>query len=77
MSYSTLKQAILDLAKLGDLLEINEEVDGDLEAACLHRLAREKYNHAIYFTKIKGSPFPAVSNLFGTEERAKFLLRHA
>ncbi len=31
---------------------------------------------AILFERVQGSSFPAVSNLFGTLERARFLLRH-
>lgn len=31
---------------------------------------------AILFERVKGSPFPAVCNLFGTKERCNFIFRH-
>lgn len=31
---------------------------------------------ALLFERVAGSPFPAVSNLFGTQARARFLFRH-
>ena len=31
---------------------------------------------AILFEKVKGSPFQAVSNIYGTIERTEFLFRH-
>ena len=30
---------------------------------------------AVYFEKVKGSAFPAVSNLFGTLEQSRFIFR--
>jgi 4-hydroxy-3-polyprenylbenzoate decarboxylase len=41
----------------------------------IHRQVYENGGPAIYFEKIKGSPFPAVSNLYGTWERTQFLFR--
>ncbi|MCC7303508.1 MAG: UbiD family decarboxylase [Bacteroidia bacterium] len=75
MGYSSLRSAIEDLRKAGQLLHIPEEVDPELEMAAIHRQINNIAGPAIYFEKVKGSPFPAVSNLFGTMDRARFLFR--
>lgn len=76
MSYSSLRAAVNDLEKTGQLIRIKSEVDPDLEMAEIHRRIYEKQGPAIYFEKIKDSPFPAVSNLYGTFDRTRFLFRH-
>ena len=76
MSYRSLKAAVLDLEKSGQLLRIQSEMDPDLEMAEIHRRVYEAQGPAILFEKVKGSPFPAVSNLYGTFERTEFLFRH-
>jgi 4-hydroxy-3-polyprenylbenzoate decarboxylase len=43
--------------------------------AAIHMRIYEQQGPAIFFEKIKGSKFPAVSNLFGTLERSKFMFR--
>jgi 4-hydroxy-3-polyprenylbenzoate decarboxylase len=75
MGYSTLAECVNDLEKHGHLIRIKEEVDPYLEMAEIHLKIYEQQGPAIYFEKIKGSKFPAVSNLFGTLERAKFMFR--
>lgn len=68
--------AILDLERHGDLVRIAEEVDPHLEMAALHRRVFQRGGPALFFEKVKGSPFAAASNLFGTIERARYLFRH-
>ncbi|MBK6362775.1 MAG: UbiD family decarboxylase [Saprospiraceae bacterium] len=75
MMYKNLEDAILDLDKTGQLLRISDEVDPNLEMAEIHRNVFEKRGPAILFEKVKGSPFKAVSNVFGTYERTDFLFR--
>lgn len=75
MAYARLKDCVLDLEKHGRLLRIPQEVDPYLEMAEIHRRIHDVGGPAIFFEKIKGSPFPAVSNLFGTLDRARFLFR--
>jgi len=76
MSYHSLYDCVQDLEKHGHLLRITAEVDPDLEAAEIHRRVFEQGGPAILFENIKGSPFPALSNLYGTYERTDFLFRH-
>lgn len=75
MGYKSLRDCVNDLEKHGHLLRIKEEVDPYLEAAAIHLKVYEKQGPALYFENIKGSNFPAVSNLFGTIERSKFMFR--
>ena len=75
MGYKSLAACVADLEKHGHLLRIKEEVDPYLEMAAIHLRVYEEQGPAIYFENVKGSKFPAVSNLFGTLERSKFMFR--
>ena len=74
--YENLEQCILDLEKHGHLIRIHEEVDPHLEMAAIHLKVYEAGGPALLFENVKGSKFRAVSNLFGTVERSKFIFRH-
>ena len=75
MAYKSLREAVQDLERHGHLLRIREEVDPNLEMAEIHRQIFDRAGPAILFEKVKGSPFQAVSNLYGTFERTAFLFR--
>ncbi|QEK50731.1 UbiD family decarboxylase [Pedobacter aquae] len=75
MGYHSLRDCVNDLERNGHLVRIKEEVDPYLEAAAIHHRVYEQQGPALYFENIKGSKFPAVSNLFGTLERSKFMFR--
>jgi 4-hydroxy-3-polyprenylbenzoate decarboxylase len=75
MGYPNLQACITDLEKHGHLIRIKEEVDPHLQMAAIHLRVFEHAGPAILFEKVKGSKFPAVSNLFGTLERSKFIFR--
>lgn len=75
MGYSSLKACVSDLEKHGYLIRIKEEVDPYLEMAAIQLRVFEEEGKAVLFEKVKGSPFPAVSNLFGTLEQSRFLFR--
>ncbi len=74
MSFSSLSQCVDFLSKEHELVRIKQEVDPDLEMAEIHRRVFEANGPAILFERVKGSKFPAVSNLFGTYERATKIL---
>ncbi len=76
MAYRSLAAAVADLERNRMLVRIPNEVDGHLEAAEIQRRTYAARGPAILFERVKGSPVPCVSNLFGTPERARFLLRH-
>ena len=75
MAYQSLNDCILDLEKNGHLIRIKEEVDPYLEMAAIHLKQFEKGGQAVLFENIKGCKYKAVSNLFGTIERSKFMFR--
>ncbi len=74
--YRSLSDVINDLDKTNQLLRIREEVDPNLQMAEIQRRVFAAGGPAVYYERVKGSPFPAVSNLFGTVERAEYLFRH-
>lgn len=76
MAYSSLEDCLLDLEQHGQLLRIKEEVDPNLEMAAIHLRVHEQGGPAILFEKVKGSKFRAVSNIFGTLERSRFIFRN-
>ncbi len=57
------------LRKENELLTVETPVDPYLEIAEIHRRVIEKGGPALFFTNVKGSRFPVVTNLFGTERR--------
>jgi 4-hydroxy-3-polyprenylbenzoate decarboxylase len=65
-----------DLARAGQLVHLEEEIDPELEAAEIHRRVYASGGPAVYYARVKGCRFPMVSNLFGTIERARYLFRH-
>ncbi|MEO3944861.1 UbiD family decarboxylase [Gorillibacterium sp. CAU 1737] len=73
--YRTLEECLIDLEKHGHLVRIKEEVDPYLEMAAIHLKVYEAGGPAILFERVKGSRFRAVSNLFGSIERSKFIFR--
>jgi len=73
--YHNLEDCIIDLEKNGHLIRIQEEVDPYLEMAAIHLKVYAAGGPALLFEHVKGSKFRAVSNLFGTLERSKFIFR--
>lgn len=75
MGYRRLRECVEDLERAGRLVRVEVEVDPYLEAAEIHRRVQQVGGPALYFARLKGTQFPAVSNLFGTVERTEFLFR--
>ncbi|HEX8275021.1 MAG TPA: UbiD family decarboxylase [Longimicrobiaceae bacterium] len=75
MGYKSLEACVLDLERNGHLVRIREEVDPHLEMAAIHLRVFEHGGPAVFYERVKGSRFPAVSNLFGTLERSRFIFR--
>ncbi len=69
MKFSSLQQCVQYLENLGELIRVTEQVDPDLEMAQISRRVFESEGPALLFTNIRGTTFPALSNLFGTWER--------
>ena len=75
MSHASLADAVADLERRGMLRRVTEEVDPRLEMAEIQRRVYAAGGPALLFTRVKGSAFPCVSNLYGTRERARHLFR--
>ncbi len=75
MGYASLRECVNDLERHGHLVRIKVEMDPYLEMAEVQRRVYEAQGPAILFENVKGSPFPAVSNLFGTIDRSRFMFR--
>jgi 4-hydroxy-3-polyprenylbenzoate decarboxylase len=75
MGYPSLQACITDLERNGHLIRIKNEVDPHLQMAAIHLRVFEHGGPAILFENVKGSKFPALSNLFGTLDRSKFIFR--
>ncbi len=77
MGYRSLRECILDLEQNRHLVRVTEEVDPHLEMAEIQRRVYQAKGPAIFFENVKNCRFAAVSNLFGTLERSRFLFRDA
>src|SRR6266508_6882651 len=63
-------RSFLDLLRReNDLLTVEAEVDPYLEVAEIHRRVIERGGPVLLFTRVKGSKFSVVTNLFGTQKR--------
>jgi 4-hydroxy-3-polyprenylbenzoate decarboxylase len=76
MAYSSLRACVHDIEKAGQLIRVKEEVSPYLEMAEIQRRAYARQAPAILFENVKGSPFPAVCNLYGTIDRCEYIFRH-
>ncbi len=75
MGYRNLSDCLDDLRRHRMMVEIDQEIDPHLEAAAIQRRVYQAQGPAVFFKRVKGTPFPMVGNLFGTLERARFLFR--
>src|SRR6267143_316099 len=57
------------LAREKEIVTVTAEVDPYLEVAEIHRRVIDQGGPALLFTRVKGSRFPVVTNLFGTKKR--------
>jgi len=75
MAYKNLRQCVDDLLRSGRMVQIDEPVDANLEAAEIHRRVFDAGGPAVYYGNVKDCQFPMVSNLFGTMERTRYIFR--
>ena len=57
------------LTRENEIITIKAEVDPYLELAEIHRRVISEGGPALLFTRVKGSRYPVVTNMFGTERR--------
>ena len=65
-----LRAFLSELKRCGDLCVVDAPVDPHLEVAEIHRRVIAAGGPALLFTRVKGSDFRLVTNLFGTADRA-------
>ncbi|WP_027388908.1 UbiD family decarboxylase [Chrysiogenes arsenatis] len=75
MGYRNLQHCVADLERHGHLRRIDVEVDPHLEMGMMQRRVYAAGGPALFFTKVTGSRFPMLGNLFGTLPRTRFLFR--
>jgi len=66
-----LREQLELLTREGDLVTIDAEVDPHLEIAEIHRRVVAAGGPALLFRRVRGKPFPVVTNLFGTRKRVE------
>jgi 4-hydroxybenzoate decarboxylase subunit C len=69
MTLTNLRDFLDLLRREGDLTEVSVPVDPHLELAEIHRRVIAAGGPALLFRNVKGSPYPVVTNLFGTARR--------
>lgn len=74
MIHSSLRDFLKTLRDGHELITVAAEVDPHLELAEIHRRVIARSGPALLFEKVKGSCFPVVTNLFGTERRLELAL---
>lgn len=64
-----LRHFLQRLRESGEIADVHHEVDSNLELAEIHRRVAAVDGPALFFHKVKNSPFPVVTNLFGSRKR--------
>jgi len=77
MAYVNLGQCLQDLEAQGQLRRVDVELDPYLELAAIQRRAFQAKAPAFLFTRVRGTRFPMLANLFGTHERLRYIFRHS
>lgn len=75
MGYPNLAACVADLEAKGRLKRVDAEIDPDLELAAIQRRLYAAGAPAVLFTRVKGTRFPCLANLYGTSERVHYLFR--
>lgn len=71
MSLINLRRFIQVLHQQKEIVTVDAEVDPTLELPEIHRRVIEEQGPALFFKRVKHSPFPVVTNLFGTQNRVR------
>ena len=69
--HTSLRSLISLLQREKEIIEVKAQVDPCLELPEIHRRVIDEGGPALLFTNVKGSKFPVVTNLFGTERRVE------
>jgi 4-hydroxy-3-polyprenylbenzoate decarboxylase len=75
VGYRSLSECVRDLERHGRLVRIAQPLDAKLVIPEIQRRLYAAQGPAVLFERVEGSPFPALTNLFGTLDRCRFLFR--
>ncbi|MCM0083413.1 UbiD family decarboxylase [Geomonas sp. Red32] len=75
MGYRDLASCVADLERTGALRKIDVELSAELEIGSIQRRVYQAGGPALLFTRVQGSDFPMLGNLFGTLERTRYIFR--
>ena len=75
MGYKSLNECISDLNSVNELKKIKEEINPELEMASIHLEEFINDGKAILFENIKNCNYRAVSNIFGSSSRSRYIFR--
>src|SRR5215203_1008820 len=67
--HASLRTFLDRLTRENEIITVKAEVDPYLELAEIHRRVISEGGPALLFTRVKGSRYPVVTNMFGTERR--------
>jgi 4-hydroxy-3-polyprenylbenzoate decarboxylase len=74
LNFKDLREFINFLKEKGELVTVKVPVDPELEITEIADRMIKKSGQALYFEKVKGSSFPLVINLFGSDQRISWAL---
>ncbi len=72
--HKNLRSFIEQLRRENEIVVVDAEIDPYLELAEIHRRVVEDNGPALLFTRVKGSQFAVVTNLFGTPRRMEMAM---
>jgi len=75
MFHRNLAEAVADLERAGQLIRLHTPVDPYLEAGVIQRRLYAAGGPAVLMTQVQGTRFPMLANLFGSQERIRYLFR--
>jgi UbiD family decarboxylase len=71
MLINNLRDFLRELRKQGQVVDVTVPCDAELEIPEIHRRVIAESGRVLFFHNVKGSPFPVVTNLFGTKQRVE------
>lgn len=75
MIHRSLAEAVADLEAAGELIRLDVPVDPYLEAGVIQRRLYAAQGPAVLMTRVRGTRFPMLANLFGSRKRIRHLFR--
>ncbi|MDQ0316835.1 UbiD family decarboxylase [Amorphus orientalis] len=66
-----MKELIADLKETGELAVVKREVDPTFELAAVTKAVQRAGEQAVLFESVRGTEFPVISNVFGSNARLK------